>query len=85
MNEMLQSVLHEVETLPQAQQERIVRVIKEEIRKAKHDAPASAGRWDHLVERMQREAPMAGKSEAFLRKVREFRDNFDLRGDSGGD
>jgi hypothetical protein len=70
MNEMLESVLHEVETLPQAQQERIVRLIKEEIGNAKHDAPASAGRWDHLVERMQREAPMAGKSELLAQSAR---------------
>jgi hypothetical protein len=28
---------------------------------------------------MEREAPMAGKSEEFLRRVREFRDHFDLR------
>ena len=32
-----------------------------------------------VPERMAREAPMKGKNEAFLRSVREFRDNFDLR------
>lgn len=79
MNEMLESVLHEVEALPEAEQQRIVQVIREELSKAKREA-APPDRWARFADRMAREAPMKGKSEAFLRSVREFRDNFDLRG-----
>jgi hypothetical protein len=85
MNEMLESMLHEVEALPEEQQARIMRVIQEEVSKAKREAAAPPDRWAKFAERMAREAPMKGKSEAFLRRVREFRDNFDLRGGRSDD
>jgi hypothetical protein len=44
MNEMLESVLHEVEMLPEAHQQRIVRVIKEELSRAKREVAVTPGR-----------------------------------------
>ena len=85
MREMLESVLHEIEALPEAEQQRIVQVIREEVSKAKREAAEPPDRWARFAERMAREAPMKGKSEAFLRSVREFRDNFDLRGGRSDD
>jgi hypothetical protein len=77
MNEMLESVLHEVEGLPEEQQERIVRVIKEEVSRAKREfATAAPGRWARLAERLSRESPFEGRSEEVLRQVREFREGF---------
>lgn len=79
MNEALQTMLREVDALPEEDQRRIARVLAEEVRRARHGAVEPAGRWARLVERMEREAPMAGRSEEFLANVREFRDGFDLR------
>lgn len=79
MNKVLEHVLREIDDLPEAAQARIARVLEAEVDKAKRERPAAPGRWSRLVERMQREAPMAGKSEEFLRNVREFREHFDLR------
>jgi hypothetical protein len=78
MNKMLESMLREVEALPEGEQARIARVLEEEVLRAKRKEPAAAGRWARLVERMRREAPMAGSSEAFLNSVRDFREHFDL-------
>ncbi len=52
MNEMLESVLHEVEALPEAEQQRIVQVIREEVSKAKREAAEPPDRWARLAERM---------------------------------
>ena len=79
MNKMLETMLREVDTLPEEDQRRIARVLEEEVRKAKGETPVPAGRWARFAERMSREAPMIGKSEQFLKSVREFRDNFDMR------
>jgi hypothetical protein len=79
MNKVLKDMLREVEALPEEKQQRIARVLEEEVQKAKRELPAPAGRWARLAERMSREAPMLGKSEEFLKQVREFRDNFDMR------
>ena len=79
MNKMLETMLREVDTLPEEDQRRIARVIEAEVRKSKDETPAATGRWARFAERMSREAPMMGKSEEFLGSVREFRDNFDLR------
>ena len=76
---MLEAVLREVDELPEEDQQRIARVLEEEVRKAKVEMPASRGRWARFAERMRREAPMMGKSEEFLKSVREFRENFDMR------
>jgi hypothetical protein len=77
MNEMLESVLHEVEALPEPDQRRIVRVIKEEVSKARREvAAATPGRWARLAERLSRESPFEGRSEEVLQRVREFRDGF---------
>jgi hypothetical protein len=80
MIEALERMLREVETLPDGEQARIARVLEAEVRKAKPATAAPAGRWAGLVRRMRREAPLAGRSEEFLRDVRRFRDRFDLRG-----
>jgi hypothetical protein len=79
MNKVLENVLREVDRLPEEAQQRIARVLEEEVHKEQHTAARSKGRWVRLVERMRREAPLQGQSERFLRDVREFRDNFDLR------
>jgi hypothetical protein len=42
VNEMLESVLHEIEALPEAEQQRIVRVIREEVSKVKREAAEPA-------------------------------------------
>lgn len=87
MNEVLERVFHEIETLQEQEQEqkRIARVLEAEVRKARGEVPASAGRWAELVERMRREAPLDGRSEEFLRRVRDFRDRYDLRPGSAGE
>ena len=54
-------------------------MLEEEVRKARRETPARAGCWARFAERMGREAPMMGKSEEFLKSVREFRDDFDIR------
>ncbi len=85
MDKTLERVLHEVEALPEPEQARIARVLEAEVRKVRGEVPAPAGRWAHLVERMRREAPLDGRSEEVLGRVRDFRDNFDLRpGPAGG-
>lgn len=78
MNKMLETMLRQVDTLPEEDQRRIARVLEEEVRKVRDEAPV-AGRWARFAERVSREAPMMGKSEEFLKSVREFRDNFDMR------
>lgn len=85
MNKVLERVLHEIEALPEPEQARIARVLEAEVRRARSEAPAAAGRWAQLVERMRREAPLDGRSEEFLRRVREFRDHFDLRPGPAGE
>jgi hypothetical protein len=79
MDATLERVLLEIGVLPEEEQRRIARILEEEVHKAKGEEQAPAGRWANLVERMQREAPMRGKSEEFLSRVREFRDHSDLR------
>ena len=79
MNKMLETMLREVDTLPEEEQRRIARVLEGEVRKAKGEIPVPTGRWARFAERVSREAPMMGKSEEFLRSVREFRDDFDMR------
>jgi hypothetical protein len=78
MNEMLESVLHEVEMLPEAHQQRIVRVIKEELSRAKREVAVTPGRWARLAERLSKESPLEGRSEEVLRRVREFREGFEM-------
>jgi hypothetical protein len=85
MNRTLENMLREIEELPQGTQERIARVLEDEVRKARREGAPPAGRWSRLVERMRREAPMAGKSEEFLRTVRDFRDHFDMNVKRAGD
>lgn len=84
MNKMPETMLLEVDTLPEEEQRRIARVLEGEAHKAKGEASAPTGRWARFAERMGREAPMTGKSEEFLRSVREFRDGFDLRVEPAG-
>lgn len=85
MNKTLERVLHEIEALPDGEQARIARVLEAELRKARgEEEAASVGRWARLVERMRREAPLEGRSEEVLRRVRAFRDQFDLRPGSAG-
>jgi hypothetical protein len=84
MNKALQHLFHEVVALPEREQARIARVLEAEVRKAKSEAPVPAGRWAQLVERMRREAPLDGRSEEVLRRVRDFRDHFDLSSGSTG-
>lgn len=79
VNKMLETMLCEVNTLPEEEQRRIARVLEGELRKVRGEVPVPAGRWARFAERMSREAPMKGKSEEFLGSVREFRDHFDLR------
>ena len=76
MNKVLENVLREVDRLPEEEQRRIARVLEEEVHKAKRETPAPAGRWARLAERLSRESPLEGKSEEFLKQVREFRDGF---------
>jgi hypothetical protein len=45
MDERLESILHEVDTLPEGERRRIARVLEHEVRKAKARAPAPEGRW----------------------------------------
>ena len=89
MNKVLENMLREVDALPEGEQERIARVLEAEVRRAKRGTRAPEhkhkGRWARLAERMRREAPMAGKSEEFLKGVREFRDHFDMRIKPSGD
>ena len=80
MNKVLEHVLQEIETLPEGEQARIARILEAEVRKAQSESATSAtGRWARLAERMRREAPLDGRSEEVLRRVRKFRDHFDLR------
>ena len=85
MHKVLEDMLREVDALPEGEQERIVRVLEAEVRKAKRETRAPKGRWARLAERMRREAPMAGKSDEFLQSAREFRDHFDIQIKSSGD
>ena len=75
----IEDIMREVDTLPEAERRRIVRVLEEEVRKARRTPPAATGRWARFAERMHREAPMAGKSEEFLREARRFRGHLDMR------
>ncbi len=75
MNKVLENVLREVDRLPEEEQRRIARVLEEEVHKARR-TPAKQGRWARLAERLNRESPLEGKSEEFLKQVREFRDGF---------
>ena len=75
MNKVLENVLREVDRLPEEEQRRIARVLEEEVHKARR-TPAKQGRWARLAERLSRESPLEGKSEEFLKQVREFRDGF---------
>jgi hypothetical protein len=84
MIEALERMLREVEALPHGEHARIARVLEAEVRKARRTTPAPAGRWAGSVRRMRRDAPLAGRSEEFLRDVRRFRDRFDLRGGRTG-
>lgn len=80
MNERLEFLLREALALPEAEQARIAQLLEAAVREARERAAAAVpGRWARFVERMQREAPMEGKSEEFLARVREFREHFDLR------
>ena len=76
MNKVLEHVLREIDALPEAEQERIARVLTEQVRQARQATPKSQGRWARLAERLSRESPLEGKSEEFLRQVREFREGF---------
>jgi hypothetical protein len=75
MNKVLENIFREVETLPEEEQQRITRVLKDEVHKARR-ATKPKGRWARLAERLSSESPLEGKSEEFLRQVREFRDGF---------
>jgi hypothetical protein len=79
MNKVLEHMLREVEALPEEKQQRIARVLEDEVRKAKQEAPAPAGRWARLAERLSKESPLEGKSEEFLQHVKEFREGFMFR------
>ncbi len=76
MDAALESLLHEVDALPDEERQRIARVIEGEVRALRQGAPVPEGRWARFAERMSREAPMRGQSEKFLRQVKDFRDNF---------
>jgi hypothetical protein len=77
MHKMLETMLHEVEALPEEEQRRIARVLEGEVHKARQATKAKPhGRFARLAERLSRESPLEGKSEEFLRQVREFRDGF---------
>jgi hypothetical protein len=76
MHKMLETMLHEVEALPEEEQRRIARVLEEEVHRARQGTAKPHGRWARLAERLSRESPLEGKSEEFLRQVREFRDGF---------
>ena len=73
---MLETMLHEVEALPQEEQRRIARVLEEEVHRARRVTAKPHGRWARLAARLSRESPLEGKSEELLRQVREFRDGF---------
>lgn len=79
MNKLLERAIKEVEALPEEAQQRIARMLEEEVHKAKQEAPVPAGRWARLAERLSRESPLEGKSEEFLRHVKEFREGFMFR------
>jgi hypothetical protein len=76
MDKALEDVLREVDSLPEEEQRRIARVLEEEVHKARRAAEEPRGRWARLAERLSRESPLEGRSEDFLRQVREFRDGF---------
>ena len=76
MNKVLERVLREIDALPLVEQERIARVLQEEVRQAQRTSPKLPSRWARLAERLDRESPLEGKSEEFLRQVREFRGGF---------
>ena len=76
MHKMLETMLHEVEALPEEEQRRIARVLEEEVHRARRAAAQPRGRWARLAERLSRESPLEGESEEFLRRAREFRDGF---------
>jgi hypothetical protein len=78
MNKTLETMLCEVDALPEIEQQRIVRVLKEEVGKAKREAAASPGRWTRLADRLSRESPLEGRSEELLRQVREFCEGFSM-------
>lgn len=55
--------------------------IKEEATKEKPQqniSQAKKGKWAEIVERVERESPLKGKSEEVVKLVRQFRDNFTL-------
>ena len=76
MDKALEDVLREVDSLPGEEQRRIARVLEEEVHKARRAAEEPRSRWARLAERLSGESPLEGRSEDFLRQVREFRDGF---------
>lgn len=76
MDKRLETVLREVDALPEEEQRRIARVIEGEVGKAHQVAAKPQRRWARLAERLSRESPLEGKSEEFLGQVRELRDGF---------
>lgn len=75
MDQVLESMFREIGALPDDQRERIVRMLEEEVRKARQ-AVAKPGRWARLADRLSKESPLEGQSEEFLRQARKFREGF---------
>lgn len=75
MDQVLESMFREIGALPDDQRERIVRMLEEEVRKARQ-AAAKPGRWARLADRLSKESPLEGQSEEFLRQARKFREGF---------
>lgn len=76
MNKLLEKAIAEVAALPAAQQEAVAARILDEVRRR----AARRTRWAEVADRLADLNALKGRSEAFARHTREFRDSFQLRG-----
>jgi hypothetical protein len=76
MNRLLEQAIAVASTLPEDQQEALAARILDEIR----GRPKPAGKWAGVADRLARLNTLLGRSEAFARHARQFRDAARLRG-----
>ena len=76
MNRLLEQAIAEAAALPEDQQEEVARGLLDEIRRR----ALRRGKWARVADDLARLNLFEGRSEAFARHTRAFRDGFRLRG-----
>jgi hypothetical protein len=76
MNKLLEQAIKEVSALPEEQQEELAARLLDEVRQR---APRK-GKWAKVADRLAELDILKGRSAAFERHTREFRDGFGFRG-----